>query len=527
MIVSKFLVLVYLTSTSCATDDRTTAEQFTDTDSIAIKGGSIKNADNKVRTYLGIPYAAPPVGNLRWKPPQPVTSWTTTKVADSPGPACIQPARDPRSLFPDPFEERSEDCLYLNVWTAAKKDEGRPVMVWFHGGGWNTGSGMSYSPDGKDLARKGIVLVSVNYRLGVFGFLSHPELTAESPHNASGNYGFLDQQAALQWVQNNITVFGGNPDNVTIFGESAGSWSVNVLVASPLSKELFHKGIGQSGGRFEPAPHLTNERYGLPSGEQRGLDFAEAVGATSLNDLRMMTPDALLQENFRGQEIIDGWVLPQDVRTTFKEGRQNHVPVIVGSNGSEATALVNPAWPNSLSDYRTYVRNEYGDHIQSFNAVYPVENVDDIPAAMYGPRRDARFALPMRSWARATAKAGLANAYLYEFSYIPPHPWSKELGAYHTAEIPYVFDHLTVSRVSASWYLREADYQLAKTMSGYWVNFATTGDPNGSGLPEWKPYNLETEPYLDFGSEVKLSHKLRTRQLDFFENYQKSRYGLN
>ena len=171
MIVSKFLVLVYLTSTSCATDDRTTAEQFTDTDSIAIKGGSIKNADNKVRTYLGIPYAAPPVGNLRWKPPQPVTSWTTTKVADSPGPACIQPARDPRSLFPDPFEERSEDCLYLNVWTAAKKDEGRPVMVWFHGGGWNTGSGMSYSPDGKDLARKGIVLVSVNYRLGVFGFL--------------------------------------------------------------------------------------------------------------------------------------------------------------------------------------------------------------------------------------------------------------------------------------------------------------------------------------------------------------------
>ena len=496
-------------------------------DAVAIGGGLVTSTPTSVRSYLGIPYAAPPVGNLRWKPPQPVGAWDGVKHADKPGPACIQPARGPRSLFPDPFEERSEDCLYLNVWTTAHGGDTQPVMVWFHGGGWNTGSGMSYTADGAPLAKKGVVLVTVNYRLGVFGSLAHPELTAESPHHASGNYGFLDQQAALGWVQNNISAFGGDPARVTIFGESAGSWSVNVLVASPLSEGLFHRGIGQSGGRFEPAPHLTEARYGLESGEQLGLDFAEAVGATSLADLRALTPDQLLEVTFRGQEIVDGWVLPDDVRTIFAQGRQNHVPVIVGSNGSEATALLNPAWPETLADYRAHVRTEYGDQAGAFDAVYPVEDVEDIPAAMYGPRRDSRFALPMRSWARATAAAGHVPAYLYEFSYVPPHPWSADLGAYHTSEIPYVFDHITTSRVSASWYVRERDYRLADVMSRYWVNFATTGDPNGEGLPTWEPYDLATEPYLDFGEDVQLSNGLLKEQLDFFERLQESQYGVN
>jgi para-nitrobenzyl esterase len=400
-------------------------------------------------------------------------------------------------------------------------------MVWFHGGGWNTGSGMSYTADGGPLVKKGVVLVTVNYRLGVFGSLAHPELTAESPQKASGNYGFLDQQAALRWVQDNIRAFGGDPRRVTIFGESAGSWSVNVLVASPLSAGLFHRAIGQSGGRFEPAPHLTEERYKLKSGEQRGLDYAAALDTESLDDLRTLSADQLLSIPFRGQEIIDGWVLPDDVRTIFSEGRQNHVPVIVGSNGSEATAFFHPTWPTTLQEYRQHVNAEYGQYAKAFFAAYPVNSLEDIPAAMYGARRDWRFAWPMRSWARATTAAEKTPAYLYDFSYVPPHPWSEDLGAYHTAEIPYVFDHLTTSRVSASWYLKERDYQLAQIMSSYWVNFATTGDPNSEGLPQWEPYNLTTEPYLDFGEIVQLSHRLRPIKLDFVEEYLASKYGID
>ena len=501
--------------------------QKLDRQSVDIGTGRLMSPSTAVRSYFGIPYAAPPVGDLRWKPPQPAAQWSEVKLADTPGPACIQPARAPRSLFPDPFEQKSEDCLYLNVWTTADQGDNHPVMVWFHGGGWNTGSGMSYTADGGPLVKKGVVLVTVNYRLGVFGSLAHPELTAESPQKASGNYGFLDQQAALRWVQGNIRAFGGDPHRVTIFGESAGSWSVNVLVASPLSAGLFHRAIGQSGGRFEPAPHLTDERYKLKSGEQSGLDYTAALGMESLDDLRALSADQLLSIPFRGQEIIDGWVLPDDVRTIFAEGRQNHVPVIVGSNGSEATAFLHPTWPTTLREYRQYVNVEYGQHAEAFSAAYPVNSLEDIPTVMYGARRDWRFAWPMRSWARATTAAEETNAYLYDFSYVPPHPWSEDLGAYHTAEIPYVFDHLTTSRVSASWYLKERDYQLAQIMSSYWVNFATTGDPNGEDLPQWEPYNLTTEPYLDFGEEVQLLHRLRPIELDFVEEYLASKYGID
>ena len=494
-------------------------------EAVQVAGGLVSSPSTNVRRHLGIPYAAPPVGDLRWKPPQPVATWDGVRDADTPGPACVQRQHGPRSIFPDPFEEWSEDCLYLNVWTTAREGGDHPVMVWFHGGGWNSGSGMSYTADGAPLAKAGVVLVTVNYRLGVFGYLAHPELTAESPHNSSGNYGFLDQQAALRWVQEHISAFGGDPNRVTIFGESAGSWSVNVLIASPLSEGLFHRGIGQSGGRFEPAPHLTKARHGVKSGEQLGLEFAEAVGADSLEALRSLSAEQLMGAPLRGQEIVDGWVLPDDVRTIFAEGRQNHVPVIVGSNGSEATALLNPTWPTSLEEYRAHVETEYGDHAEAFNAVYPVRSEEDIPAAMYGPRRDSRFALQMRAWARATAAAGQVHAYLYEFSYVPPHPWSADLGAYHTAEIPYVFNHLTTSRVSASWYVKGRDYELADLMSRYWVNFATSGDPNGEGLPRWEPYDLATEPYLDFGQEVKPSHGLLKKQLDFFEQFQESQRG--
>ena len=522
LIVAVLMLMTHVASMGCAVESAGDAAGEA-ADLVHSDTGQLTPVSTDVRSYLGIPYAEPPVGELRWKPPQPVGAWTGVRRAESAGPACMQREHGPRSIFPDPLEAWSEDCLYLNVWTTARAGDTLPVMVWFHGGGWNTGSGMSYTADSAPLASKGVVVVTVNYRLGVFGYLAHPELTAESPHHASGNYGFLDQLAALQWVQDNVSAFGGDPNRVTIFGESAGSWSVNVLTASPLGAGLFHQAIGQSGGRFQPAPHLTETRHGIDSWEQAGLEFAEAVAADSLAALRALSAEQLLAPPFRGQEIIDGWVLPEDVRTIFAEGRQNHVPVMIGSNGSEEGSLLHPTWPTTLEEFRRHVDTTYGDQAEAFRAAYPVTDVDDIPAAMYGARRDSMFALPMRSWARATAAAGRAHAYLYEFSYVPPHPWSETLGSYHTSEIPFVFNNLTTSRVSAIWHVKERDYRLADLMSSYWVNFATNGDPNGDGLPRWEPYDSTAEPYLDFGEEVQPSHGLRTQQLDFTEQSQELR----
>ena len=264
LIVAVLMLMTHVASMGCAVESAGDAAGEA-ADLVHSDTGQLTPVSTDVRSYLGIPYAEPPVGELRWKPPQPVGAWTGVRRAESAGPACMQREHGPRSIFPDPLEAWSEDCLYLNVWTTARAGDTLPVMVWFHGGGWNTGSGMSYTADSAPLASKGVVVVTVNYRLGVFGYLAHPELTAESPHHASGNYGFLDQLAALQWVQDNVSAFGGDPNRVTIFGESAGSWSVNVLTASPLGAGLFHQAIGQS-GRALPAgatPDRDPSRYRL------------------------------------------------------------------------------------------------------------------------------------------------------------------------------------------------------------------------------------------------------------------------
>jgi para-nitrobenzyl esterase len=408
--------------------------------------------------------------------------------------------------------------LYLNVWTAAKAGDKRPVMVWFHGGGWNNGSGASYTPDGGPLAKKGVVIVTINYRLGALGFLAHPELTAESPDHSSGNYGFLDQIAALKWVQKNIAGFGGDPNRVTIFGESAGSWSVSVLVASPLAKGLFQRAIGESGGRFRPQPHLTEDRNGVMSAEKAGAAFAKAVGMESIKALRAVGAEKLLETpGFRTQETVDGWVLPDEVRAIFAQRKQNDVPVIVGTTGTERTSLTSAATlPKTLADYRKRVESEYGDLIKEFDAAYAVHSEADIADALQSVSGHSGFTLAMRTWARLTAAAGRSKAYLYHFSHVPPHPRSKELGAYHTSEIPYVFDNLS----QHDWVFQDADHRLADLVSSYWVNFATTGDPNGKGLPRWAPYDLTAEPYLDFGDSVALRHHLFKAQLDVLERFQ-------
>ncbi|HEU0186025.1 MAG TPA: carboxylesterase family protein, partial [Blastocatellia bacterium] len=292
---------------------------FTTSDAVRVEGGQVSGSVvDGVRSYKGIPFAAPPVGELRWKAPQPPAAWEGVREGADFGPDCPQPPYPQSSIYYSEPREQSEDCLCLNVWTAARPGEKRPVMVWIHGGALTRGSGATRAYDGTALAKKGVVLVTINYRLGPLGYLAHPELTAESPDHSSGNYGALDQIAALKWVQKNIAAFGGDPDRVTIFGESAGSWSVNLLVASPLARGLFHRAIGQSGGSFGPMAYLKDERNGRAPAEKIGEAFAKAAGADPIGALRALPAEKIVEvfnndpegKKFRTQPNVDGWALP-------------------------------------------------------------------------------------------------------------------------------------------------------------------------------------------------------------------------
>jgi para-nitrobenzyl esterase len=494
-------------------------------DSVRVDGGLITGTTaDGVRSFKGIPFAAPPVGELRWKAPQPVIAWEGIRKTDAFSPECPQAPYPQGSLFYSPPQKQSEDCLYLNVWTAAARNEKRPVMVWIHGGALTRGSGANRAYDGTAYAKKGVVLVTLNYRLGPLGYLAHPELTAESPHQSSGNYGVLDQIAALKWVQKNIAAFGGDAGRVTIFGESAGSWSVNALVATPLAKGLFHRAIGESGGSFGPGVYLKEDRNRQTSAEKIGAAFAKAAGADSIKALRALPAEKIVEvftsdpegRRFRTVVNVDGWVLPDEIRQIFARGKQNDVPVILGSNANEMTSLTSPAAvPKTIEEFRKRVEPQYGEMIKEFDAAYPVKTEDDIAGAYLGVLRDTTFTLHMRTWARLTS-TGRSKAWLYYFSHVPPNPNSKYLGAYHAAEIVYVFNNLNRQNQA----LTETDTKLAEMMLNYWVNFATTGDPNGKGLPQWTPYQREAEPYLDFGGTVQLRNHLLKEQLDFLEQFQ-------
>lgn len=499
---------------------------------IRVDGGLISGATaDGITSYKGIPFAAPPVGELRWKAPQPVVAWEGVRQCNDFGPECPQAPYPQASLYYSPPQKQSEDCLYLNVWTGARSGEKRPVMVWIHGGALTRGTGATPVYNGTAFAKKGVVLVTINYRLGPLGYLAHPELTAESPNHSSGNYGVLDQIAALKWVQKNIAAFGGDPGRVTVFGESAGSWSVNVLVASPLAKGLFHRAIGESGGQFGPMTHLKEDRDKMPSAEKIGAAFARAAGADSLKALRAVSAEKIVElfnndaegRKFRTQPNVDGWVLPDEVRGIFARGKHNDVPVIVGSNANEMTSLTTPAiLPKTVEDYRKRVEAQYGEATKEFDAVYPVKTDADIAAAYLGSLRDVTFTLQMRTWARLTA-TGRSKAYLYLFSHAPPNPNSKYLGAYHAGEIAYVFGTLN----KQAPLMTEDDARLSEMMMNYWVNFATTGDPNGKGLPGWTPYNRDAEPYIDFGDTVQVRNHLLKEQLDFLEQFQQRRAARN
>lgn len=462
-----------------------------------------------VMVFEGIPYAAPPVGELRWKPPQPVEPWPVPRNVDRYGPACLQYYMGPSSTaFFGDYEAKSEDCLYLNVWTPARNSNDRlPVLVWIHGGGYMVGSGTERLHHGDNLASKGAVVVTFNYRLGVFGFFALPELTKESGHNASGNYGLMDQIAALQWVQRNIAAFGGDPNRVAIFGESAGGGSVSCMQASPLAKRLFQRAIGESGGAFG--------RFGvggvrrLADAEQAGEKFAQALGASSLADLRSRPAEQLLRAT-RGipfgvfAPIVDGYVLPEDVYSIFAQGKQNDVPVLVGSNADEGTNLRMP--PPTLNTPE--LQAELG-------RLYPPGQEEKI--------MNDRMLWTMRTWAQLESKTGTHKAYEYYFSHHPPFPADAKFerdvthfGAFHSAEIIYVFNNLAI-RKSRNWPWQPWDWKLADIMSSYWVNFAARGDPNGSGLPRWPAYNDSDPQVMDFEDTVTVIPLPRTVELSFWD----------
>ena len=461
-------------------------------DKIKVDGGDIsgtKNTEGNVHIFKGIPFAAPPVGPLRWKSPQPVQSWSDTKACDKFGPSPMQGKPVPFSMwsaeFLIPQEPISEDCLYLNVWTAAKSaKEKRPVLVWIYGGGFMSGGSAVPIYDGEAMAKKGIVFVSINYRVGIFGFFAHPELTKESGNNASGNYGLMDQVAALQWVKKNIGGFGGDPGNVTIAGQSAGSMSVNCLVASPLCKNLFQKAIAESGASF------TNANGSLQNAEEEGKKIMQSLNAASISDLRNIPAEELMKkgQGFRGP-VIDGYVLPEPIVNIFKLGKENKVRLITGWNEDEGL-MFGPS--KKALDFQKEANEKYGADAQTFFKFYPADNDSIAAVSQLKLSRDMIFGVHNYTWANIESGKG-SKVYVYRFVRKPPATGEYiKYGAFHTGEVPYAYDNLQF--VNRPW--EPVDNKLATIMSSYWANFAKTGNPNGKDLPIWDAYNTTSKKVM-------------------------------
>jgi para-nitrobenzyl esterase len=473
----------------------------------------IAGSSPQMRIFKGIPFAAPPVGNLRWKSPQPAAKWSGVRKADQFSAVCMQNVPGGNG-----GDQVSEDCLYLNVWTPAKSaSEKLPVMVWIYGGGFNVGSASQPEYDGEALAAKGAVVVSFNYRLGAMGFLAHPELTKESDRNASGNYGLMDMIAALQWVQKNVAAFGGDPKKVTAFGESAGSIAIAYLMTSPHAKGLFHRAIGESST-------FSAGMKSLKDAEQDGVKFAATLGAASLAEMRTRSAEEVLKAG-RGNPILDGWLLPANPATVFAQGKNMDVSVLVGSNKDEGGSSA----PTTAAKFTDASRNKFGDLADTFLKVYPAASDEQATASQYAAGAD-EVNWNMRTWAELVAKSGKSRGYLYFFAQQPPASPNAKGGkfgpgargtAVHTAEIPYVFQTLRGPRPYT-----DIDRKVADTMSTYWVNFAATGDPNGKGLPKWLALGESgNKSAMVFGPKSEMGPAPNESQLAVFRAYSEKRSG--
>ncbi|MFH1197799.1 MAG: carboxylesterase family protein [bacterium] len=449
--------------------------------------------EDGLTVYKGIPFAAPPIGDLRWRAPQPAARWEGVKQVTEFAPTPIQAWGSSSG--------QSEDCLYLNVWTPAKSaDEKIPVLVWIYGGGFNGGSTSEPNYSGENLAEKGVVLVSIAYRVGHLGFLAHPELSDENPNHVSGNYGLLDMIAGLQWIQKNIAAFGGDPNKVTIFGESAGGIAVSMLCASPLAKGLFHGAISQSGGSFGPSRPTTypgeNMKL-LKVAELDGQSYVQSAGVTSIAELRKLTSDKLPKGGFgKGMAwpIVDGYVIPDDQYKLYEAGKFNDLPILVGYNSDEGLSFSPPKTPE---DYLTGVKTRYGKFADDLIKAYPVgENI--VPKTARDLARDAAFGWQTWSWARLQSRMGKSKAFYYYFDQHPEYPEDSPrygYGSPHGQDVSYVFKHLNTSDPQIS----KTDFDISEAMATYWTNFAKYGDPNGERIPSWPAFSDENPVVMYFG----------------------------
>ncbi|EKE00595.1 MAG: hypothetical protein ACD_21C00320G0002 [uncultured bacterium] len=488
-------------------------------DVIQLDSGPISGkVEDGINAYLGIPYAAPPVGKLRWKPPHKVASWTEVREVKDYSLSCPQPAQQG-------ITKTSEDCLYLNVWTPAKSPKEKlPVMVWIHGGAFNFGSGSLPDYNGKNLAKKGVVVVTINYRLGPFGFLVHPLLAKESPYSISGNYGLLDQIAALKWVQRNIALFGGDTDRVTIFGESAGAQSVTLLMISPLALGLFHRVIAQSGGP------IIGSKYMLPSvtGSKKkaikmGEELAAKLGCDKAPDvlaaMRAKVAAEILQAaNFKigifnngmiFTPVFDGWVLPESPRKAYSNGEQYDVPIIIGSNRDEGNLFIAPEGEITVEKYKSYLQARFGKNAAKALAMFSAEKQEDVAPALDKIITVATFAYPARFVARSM-RTKESKAYLYQFTRQPSTQMAHKLGVYHSLDVGYVFGNLD----KAQGY-DDVDLTLSGKMMNYWTNFAKTGNPNGKGLTYWPGYGYRSDLNLELSDTIRPNKHLLQKECDF------------
>lgn len=469
----------------------------------------VAGGDGTVMIFKGIPFAAPPVGDLRWKPPVPAATWEGVRKCDTFQASAMQSKPAPFAMwskeFMAPEEPLSEDCLYLNLWTAAKTTgEKRPVMVWIHGGAFTSGSGSVPLYDGEEMAKKGVVFVTINYRLGIFGFLAHPWLSEESPHKVSGNYGILDQIAALTWVKNNVAAFGGDTGRITIAGQSAGAFSVNALVISPLAKGLFHRAIAQSGGMF--SSDMLGGRN-LEQAEKAGLEVSAKLGAENIAQLRSLSAEELMKAGQGAGLVKDNYVLPS-TWDAFIRAAYNDVPLITGWNADEFSfgAL------KKANEYLKEAETRYGTFAPAFLQAFPGSN-DQEAAASQKLLGVLNFGWNNYTWAKLQQQHGKNNAYLYYFAHVPPG--EPNFGAFHSAEFGYALKTLRLWDRPFTAY----DHQLSETMSSCWVNFAANGNPNGEGLPEWPAFEPATARVMQFGDKVGTVDLPSRQQLEFLDEY--------
>jgi len=528
----KIIMVLSMTmlASPCFTFADASDNQFDVTKAISVDGGKITgtlSSDGQVAIYKGIPYAAPPTGSLRWKAPQPVVPWNGIKECAQFSASGIQSPQEPFMMWSKEFiidtsKGYSEDCLYLNVWTKIDKSvQKRPVIVYIHGGAFVSGGASCDVYDGEEISRKDVVYVNLNYRLGIFGYLAHPDLSAESTEGVSGNYAILDQVAALKWVKNNIANFGGDPDNVTIVGQSAGSASVHTLILTPKARGLFKNAVAMS---------FNYIGLDMKSMADKEILAKKLFQGKTLQDMRSMSADELAALPYSSEPCIDGKVIPKDLLSMLKAGTENHVNMLTGMARGDTWLfpilqvikkqdMFSAVTTISKENFIQAVKNKFGTYAEECLAVYPVDG-DEAIGQFNAINQDGDMVLQYY-FAKARALQSNYSTYIYQFSHVMPGEQSAQYGAFHTADVPYFLNHFSASRKDV-W--MQADYKLGDQMSSYLTNFAKTGNPNGMGLPTWNAYQGGIS-YLDLANPI-TSHKISGDKEKFWQDYYQGVFGI-